>query len=183
MSVMPPVYQHLRNYQQNLDNRRQCDEQWVKKGTKHMSAAEDSGSPEQNLETLRRVIEERFNRGNYVALDPLFAASYQEHRFGLKTTLEGFKEDLRSLRAGFPDLHLTIEDCIADADRVWIRMTARGSHRGPFMGPPTGKLMTITVMDVCRFECGKIVEHWGVPDRFALLAQLGLLPQPHGEQS
>lgn len=47
----------------------------------------------------------------------------------------------------------------------------------------TGKPIVITVMDVCRFERGKIVEHWGVPDRFALLAQLGLLPQPRGEQS
>ena len=148
-----------------------------------MSAAENNGSPEQNLEVLRRVIEEGFNRGNYTALDPLFAASYHEHQFGLKPTLEGFKEDLRSRRAGFPDLHLTIEDSIADADRVWIRMTARGTHRGLFLGPPTGKPIVITVMDVCRFERGKIVEHWGVPDRFALLAQLGLLPQPRGEQS
>jgi predicted ester cyclase len=56
-------------------------------------------------------------------------------------------------------------------------MTARGTHLGPFMGPPTGKPITITVMDVCRFENGKIVEHWGVPDRFAMLVQLGLLPR------
>jgi predicted ester cyclase len=46
------------------------------------------------------------------------------------------------------------------------------------MGPPTGKAMSITVFDSCRFEQGKIVEHWGSPDRFALLAQLGLLPEP-----
>lgn len=112
----------------------------------------------------------------------LFAPEYREHQFGLKTTLEVFKEDIAYLRAGFPDLHLTIEDSIADADTVWIRMTARGTNLGPFIGPPTGKPMTITVMDVCRFENGKIVEHWGVPDRFAVMAQLGLLPQPAGEK-
>jgi steroid delta-isomerase-like uncharacterized protein len=133
-----------------------------------------------NQEVLRRVIDEGFNQGNYEALDALFAPGYQEHQFGLKTTLEGFKQDLRFLRAAFPDLHLTIEDMIADDDQVWIRMVARGTNLGPFMGPPTGQRMTITVMDVCRFENGRIVEHWGVPDRFAVLAQLGLLPQPQG---
>jgi predicted ester cyclase len=98
-------------------------------------------------------------------------------RFSLKTTLEGFKEDIHSLRTGFPDFHLTVEDIIADRDKVWIRMRARGTNLGSFTGSPTGKSITITVMDVCRFENGKIVEHWGVPDRFALLVQLGLLPR------
>ncbi len=143
----------------------------------------NNGSPEHNQEVLRLVIEEGFNKGNYAALDALFAPSYQEHQFGMKTTLAGFKEDIAYLRAGFPDLHLTIEDSIADADKVWIRMTARGTNLGPFIGPPTGKPMTITVMDVCRFENGKIAEHWGVPDRFAVMAQLGLLPQPAGKQA
>ncbi|HEX2622360.1 MAG TPA: ester cyclase, partial [Phototrophicaceae bacterium] len=108
-------------------------------------------SAQQNQEVLRCVIEEGFNKGNYDALDALFAPNYQEHQFGLKTTLQGFKEDIRFLRAGFPDLHLTIEDMVADGDKVWIRMTARGTNHGPLMGPPTNKPMSITVMDVCRF--------------------------------
>jgi predicted ester cyclase len=57
-------------------------------------------------------------------------------------------------------------------------MTARGTNRGGFMGPPNGKSFKIAVFDVVRFKDGKIVEHWGSPDRFALLVQLGLLPQP-----
>lgn len=138
-------------------------------------------SSEHNQHVLRRVIEEGFNKGNYAALDELFTADYQEHQFALHTTLEGFKNDIRALRAGFPDFHLTVEDIIASTDTVWIRMTARGTNLGPFMGPPTGKSISITVIDVCRFEQGKIAEHWGVPDRFAVLAQLGLLPQPVGE--
>ncbi|MBA2392372.1 MAG: ester cyclase [Ktedonobacteraceae bacterium] len=143
-----------------------------------MFKEENSGSPEHNQKVLCRVIEEGFNKGNYAALDALFAPDYLEHQFSLKKTLEGFKEDLQFLRTGFPDFHLTIEDISADTEKVWIRMTARGTNLGPFMGPPTGKPITVIVMDVCRFEGGKIVEHWGVPDRFAVLAQLGLLPQP-----
>jgi predicted ester cyclase len=140
-------------------------------------------STEQNQEVLRRVIEEGFNKGNYDALDVLFAPDYKEHQFGMSTTLEGFKNDIRWLRTAFPDLHLTIEDSVADGDKVWIRMVARGTNTGPMMGPPTNKPMTITVFDTCRFENGKIVEHWGVPDRFAQMAQLGLLPQPAGQKS
>lgn len=148
-----------------------------------MSTEKNNGSPEQNQDVVRRVIEEGFNKGNYAALDPLYTIDYREHQFGMKNTLEGLKEDIHYLRTGFPDFHLTIENSIADADTVWILMTARGTNRGPFMGPPTGKPITITVMDVCRFENGKIVEHWGVPDRFAVLAQLGLLPQHAGVKS
>jgi predicted ester cyclase len=135
-------------------------------------------SANQNQEVFRRVIEEGFNRGNYDALDPLFSPDYVEHQFGLKTNLEGFKKDIQSLRSGFSDFRLTIEEMVSEGNKVWVRMTARGTHDGPFFGPPTGKPMTITVFDICRFENGRIVEHWGVPDRFAMLAQLGLLPRP-----
>lgn len=140
-------------------------------------------SSEHNQEVLRRVIEEGFNRGNYPALDALFAPDYQEHQFGLEKNLDGLKRDIQYLRTAFPDLHLTIDDMVADGDKVWIRMTARGTNQGPLAGPPTGKTMTITVMDECRFENGRIVEHWGVPDRFAQMAQLGLLPQQNARQS
>ncbi len=109
--------------------------------------------------------------------------NYVEHQFGLQKTLDGFKRDIQFLRTAFPDLHLTIEDMVADGDKVWIRMNSHGTNRGPFMGPPTNKPMSITVMDVCRFENGKIAEHWGVPDRFAILSQLGLLPQPAAQKA
>ncbi len=134
-------------------------------------------SADQNQAVLRRVIEEVFDQGHYDVLDALVAPNYQEHQFGLQKTLDGFKQDIQHLRAAFPDIHHTIEDMVADGDKVWMRMTAQGTNTGPFIGPPTGKAMTITVIDVCRFENGKIVEHWGVPDQFALMAQLGLLPK------
>lgn len=136
-------------------------------------------STEQNIATFRRVIEEGFNKGNMAALDDCFAPGYLEHQFDLPPTLEGFKESIRYLRHTFAEFSLTIEDIIAQKDMVWMRMTGRGTHSQEFMGrPPTGTSFTITVVDICRFEKGKIVEHWGAPDRFHLIAQLGFLPKP-----
>ena len=134
-------------------------------------------SIEGNKTALRQVIEEAFNKGNYAVLRDIFNPNFVEHQFGLHPTIEGMQGDIQFLRTAFPDFTLTIEEMIADGDRVWLRMTARGTNLGGFMGPPNGKSFRITVVDICRFEDGKIVEHWGVPDRFALLAQLGLLPQ------
>lgn len=135
-------------------------------------------SSEQHQEMFRIVIEEALNKGNFDALDALFAPDYTEHQFGLKPTLAGMKEDFAFLRRAFPDLHMTIEDIIADEDTVWGRMTATGTNLGPFIGPPTGKRIEITVIDILRFANGRVVDHWGSPDRFAAMAQLGLLPQP-----
>jgi predicted ester cyclase len=136
-------------------------------------------SIEQNIATLRRVIYEGFNKGNLDALDDCFAPSYNEHQFDLPSTLEGFKGSIQFLRNSFSDFSLMVEDVIADKDKVWVRMTGRGKNTKEFMGrPPTGKSFEITVVDVCRFENGKIVDHWGVPDRFHMLLQLGFLPQP-----
>ena len=135
-------------------------------------------SIERHKEIFRTVVEEAFNKGNFDVLDSLFAPGYVEHQFGLKSTVPGMKEDVAYLRRAFPDLHLAIEDMIANDDMVWGRMTARGTNLGPFIGPPTGKRIEVTVIDILRFASGLIVEHWGTPDRFAAMAQLGLLPRP-----
>jgi predicted ester cyclase len=131
---------------------------------------------EENRAAFRQVIAEGFNRGNFEVLPRVFNPDFVEHQFGLRPTIEGMKSDIQTLRNAFPDLRLTIDDMVAEGDRVWARMTARGTNRGGFMGPPNGKSFEIAVFDVVRFEDGKIVEHWGSPDRFAMMAQLGLLP-------
>jgi len=134
-------------------------------------------SVEQNKQVFRRVIEEGFNNGNLDTLNDCFPPAYIEHQFDLPSTLEEFKGSIRFLRDTFSPFSLTIEDMVADGDKVWARMTGRGTDAKGLMGrPPTGRSFAITVIDVCRFEDGKIVEHWGVPDRFHQLAQLGLLP-------
>jgi predicted ester cyclase len=85
---------------------------------------------------------------------------------------EVLKIEIQSARKEIQDLTLSIEDVVADGDKVWARMVARGIHAR------SGREVSIDVMDVCRFAGGRMVEHWGIPDRFALLHQLGLLPAP-----
>ena len=69
------------------------------------------------------------------------------------------------------------EDLAVAGDRVWVRFVASGTNLGPFMGnPPTKKKIRVDVIDVVRFQDGKIVEHWGVPDQLGLMFQLGLVP-------
>ena len=86
---------------------------------------------------------------------------------------------IASLRRAFSDFRLTIESLVADGDTVWLRMVATGTHDGPFMGnAATGRPMRIDVFDVIRVEDGRMVEHWGVPDRLGALLQLGLMRAP-----
>ena len=132
---------------------------------------------QQNLQMARDIIEEAFNRGNFDVLHSHFHPGYIEHQFGLHTEIEGLKKDISFLRRAFPDFHLEIDEMVAVEDKVWMRMTARGTNLGGIMGPPNGKSFEVAVFDVLRFEGGKIVEHWGAPDRFAQLSQLGLLTQ------
>lgn len=136
-------------------------------------------SSEQNKAAFRQIIEEAFNQGNFEVLSSHFRSNYIEHQFGLQPTLAGFIGDIRGLRTAFPDLCLKIEDMVSDGDNLWARMVASGTNLGGFMGPPNGKSFTATVFDQCRFEDGKIVEHWGSPDRVAIMAQLGLLSTQH----
>jgi predicted ester cyclase len=104
-------------------------------------------------------------------------SKFTEHQFGLHDPPVGMAEDIQVLRNAFPDFNLTIEELVSDGDKVWICMTARGTNLGGVMRPPVGKKFRIKFFDEARFEDGRLVEHWGSPDRFALLTQLGLLPE------
>jgi predicted ester cyclase len=63
----------------------------------------------------------------------------------------------------------------SNRDTIWVRALGRGTATGPFFGAPSGRPLDFTVIDVARVVDGRIVEHWGVPDRFAVLAQTGVL--------
>ena len=79
----------------------------------------------------------------------------------------------------FPDLHFTVEDMIAEGDKVVTRLTIRGTQQGAFMGiSPTGKQATVTAIDIHRFAGSKSVEHWLNMDTLGLLQQLGTIPAP-----
>ena len=83
----------------------------------------------------------------------------------------------------FPDLHYTVEDLVAEGDKVVVRYTGRGTQQGELWGiPPTGKQMTYTGILIWRFAEGKIAEHWAEPDRLGLMQQLGVI-SPQGPAS
>lgn len=131
---------------------------------------------EEMIRVFKRVINESFNNQQYEVLKEFFDPKYSEHQFGLQTTLEGMQEDINGLHRSFPDFKLTIDEIIVEDDKLWARMTGRGTNTGGFMGPPNGKSFEACVVDIVRFKDGKIVDHWGVPDRFAIMAQIGALP-------
>ena len=75
-------------------------------------------------------------------------------------------------------MQVTVEDLIAEGDKVVGRMTASGTHKGEFMGAaPTNKVVTMQETHICRFSQGKVVEHWGLEDSMGLMQQLGLVPE------
>jgi predicted ester cyclase len=84
------------------------------------------------------------------------------------------------LRSAFPDLNATVEDIVAEGDKVVVRQTWTGTHTGgDFMGvPPTGRTVPIGVIDIIRIAGGKFVEHWGQMDAMGMMQQLGAMPTP-----
>ena len=93
------------------------------------------------------------------------------------TGAEALKEVFARLHHVFPDLQVTVEDLIADGDKVAGRNSVSGTHRGEYMGiPPTGKTITYNEIFIFRFEDGRIAETWGVVDVFSQLKQLGVAP-------
>jgi steroid delta-isomerase-like uncharacterized protein len=92
------------------------------------------------------------------------------------TGAEALKRVWAVLLAAFPDLHLTIEDMIAEGDRVVVRNTVTGTHQGDYMGhAPTGKPVTYNEIFIFRFANGRVAETWGVVDVLSQMKQLGMV--------
>ena len=136
-------------------------------------------STEDNKALMRRFLEEVFNKQNQAAIDEFIAPNHVDHTLPpfLPTTPEGTKRAIGIFLTAFPDVHLVVEDMIAEGDKVVTRYTSRGTQKGAFMGiPPTGKQMTVSSIIIARFADGKIVEEWGLDDQVGMLQQLGLIP-------
>lgn len=136
-------------------------------------------SAEENKATIRRYVEEAWNKGNVSIMDELMAAHYVRHMAisAPPLTREGQKQRILGFRRAFPDLQLIIEDMLAEGEKVSFRLTLRGTHQDEFMRvPPTGKQIVVGAVDVARFEDGKVVEQWGQTDMLGLLQQLGAIP-------
>ena len=128
-------------------------------------------STEQN-KAVRRL-EEVFNRGNISLVDELFAPDFVEHEElppGIPPGREAVKQLTTMFRSAFPDFKATIDDIVAEGDKVVIRQTWSGTHKGEFMGvPPTGKSVSFGVIDIVRIAGGKLVEHWGQMDMMGMM--------------
>ena len=133
---------------------------------------------EENKAAFQRITDV-FSSGNLAAFDEVISPQYVEHNPapGQAPGPEGLKQMFTTFFTAFPDMSFTIEDMIAEGDKVVGRITARGTHKGEFMGvAPTNKVVTFQEIHICRFSEGKMVEHWGLEDSLGMMQQLGLIP-------
>jgi len=139
-------------------------------------------STEDNKAIVRRSIEDVWARG-FEAEQEVVAANIIDHNPfpGFPPGLEGHHQLLLMFLNAFPDLQITLEDLLAEGDKVVDRWTMRATHRGELLGiPATGKQVTLTGIDITRIENGQIVEFWHQQDLLGMLQQLGVIP-PMGE--
>lgn len=136
---------------------------------------------EENKTLARRWIEDLWNKGNLSVADEVLAPTYvhiDPSTPDLGAGPEGEKKRVTLYRTAFPDLHLNIDDLIAESDKVVIRWTCRGTHRGDLSGiGPTGKPITLTGVSFCRFANGKAVEGRVNWDALGMFQQLGIVPE------
>lgn len=141
-------------------------------------------SPEASKAVVRRLLDEFFSQGKLDLADELVTPDYVNH--DPATPLPGRGPDLirqvaRLYRTSFPDLRFTIEDQVAERDRVVTRWSATATHTAEFNGiPATGKRATVGGTQTDRFVDGKIAETWVNWDALGLLQQLGIIPPPGG---
>ena len=138
-------------------------------------------SPESNKAIARRFLEEVFGQGKLAVADEILAPDHVDHGPGALPGMppgpEASKMLVTGYRNAFPDIHFTIDDQIAEGDKVVTRWTGHGTHKGELAGiPATGKSATVTGMGVDRIVNGKIVESWGIFDQFGMMQQLGVIP-------
>jgi steroid delta-isomerase-like uncharacterized protein len=131
-----------------------------------------------NKALVRRFVDEIFVKGSFDAVDQLLADDFVGHTW--PSTGDG-KADLKSaierVSQGLTDSTFTIEDMIAEDDRVAVRLTASARHTGDFMGmPASGKTYSIGEIHIFRISDGKVVDHWHQFDSMGMMRQLGALP-------
>jgi len=127
----------------------------------------------------RRLIEDVFNQGRYEEIEDLLAREFVVHSGGTDQGREEFAGMIRAYRGGLPDYHCTIDDQIAEGDRVATRWTVRGTQTAVLIGiPATGRQVILTGVAIDRVADGKIVETWLEADVQTMLQDLGVVPIP-----
>ncbi|MEO5964067.1 MAG: ester cyclase [Candidatus Limnocylindrales bacterium] len=135
-----------------------------------------------NKALVRRVIDEVFLGGNDDAVDELLADDFQAHTWGpMEPGRDGIRAAIKRVAAGLSGATMVVEDLIAEADRVAVRLMASATQTGPFMGmPPSGKRYEIGEIHIFRIRGGQVAEHWHEADLLGMMRQLGAMPSPSG---
>ena len=137
-------------------------------------------STDSNKAVIRRYYEEVFNAGKVELLEEIAVPEYDEHSPlpGQTNGREGLRQRVTMLLHAF-QLRFTLEDIIAEGDRVVVRWSQESRHIGEFMGiPATGRTLAVSGIDIHVLSNGKMAEHWDMVDIVGLLGQLGFVPQP-----
>ena len=137
---------------------------------------------EQNKAIAQRFIQEVFVRQDERAADELTSPDFVPHSWpGVEPGVESLKQAQGRVSAGLEDARMTIEDVIAEGDKVVVRLTSHGRHAGDFMGmPASGKEYDISEIHIFRIAGGKVVEHWRDADMLGMLRQIGAFPSSAG---
>jgi len=138
---------------------------------------------ENSKELVRESTAKFWNAHDMAAFDRYHAAGFVNHASDGDKSCEQYKAQAQAFFAAFPDLTVTVDDMVAEGDKVTKVWTARSTHKGAFMGiPPTGKRIVVKGIYVYRVAGGKFVENWSVMDTLGMMQQLGAIPsmQPAG---
>ncbi len=128
-----------------------------------------------NQQIIQRRVEEIWNQGKLATIDELIATDLISN--GQPVGRGGFRQFVTAVRSAFPDIHFTVEDSLAEGDKVAIRYTGRGTHQGAFAGiPATGKQVQFSGIDIFRIANGQMAEEWLMYDQLGLLQQIGAMP-------
>ena len=135
---------------------------------------------EQNKDIAQRFIQQVFVKADPSAVDELATDDFTPHSWGqMPSGRDSLKAAQQRVMKGLSDARMTVEDVIADGDKVVVRLASHGRHDGEFMGmPASGKEYTISEIHIFRIEDGKVAEHWRDADMLGLMQQIGALPQP-----
>lgn len=142
-------------------------------------------SAQDNKQVVRRLIEEGWNQGKTEVVSELLANNCRFHDEvfpHLTSGADNLRRHIESCRTGFPDLKFSIDDTIAERDEVVVHWTARGTHKGQFLGmPATNKKAAVTGTSIYRLDGSKIAESWANWNLMSMMEQLGIssTPQEH----
>jgi steroid delta-isomerase-like uncharacterized protein len=139
-----------------------------------------SADLDQNKAIVQRYVDEIQNAHSLDGIDGIFDEDFTDHMASsgglFLGGMDGLKRGYATFLNAFPDLHVTVEAMIAEADKVVAYKTLTGTHRGTHLGiPPTGKRVQYQIISIYRIKNGKIAEYWGLQDEISLKRQLGAI--------